>query len=180
VVDTFDQTDNFLPMWVPQDERLFAPRDKSIEVSFVGTQNGYATRKQYLDFLLANFPVYISGGQREHRLTIDGYAEILGKSKMTLNFPDKPDGIVQAKCRIYEAMLSGAMLLEKTNDAIRRWFEPMVHYVPFDNKQDMLDKINYYSHNQNERDIIVNNATVKMRQEYSSTNWWTKVLGNAA
>lgn len=179
VVDTFDQTANFMPMWVPQDERLFRPSDKEIDVSFVGTKNGYGTRQRYLNFLSGRFPVYISGGQREHRLTIEGYAGVLGKSKITINFPDKPDGIIQAKCRIYEAMLSGAMLLEQSNEAIKKWFEPMVHYVPFDGEQDLLDKINYYLHHPDERDKIVANATLKMKTDYSSANWWNTVLEKA-
>jgi phage terminase large subunit-like protein len=180
VVDTFDQVNsgNFIPMWVPQDENLFVPLEKTIEVSFVGTTNGYNTRKRYLDFLKTKLPIHISGGQREHCLSIEEYAATLGKSKITLNFPDKPDGIIQAKCRIFESMLCGTLLLEKNNDAIKKWFEPLVHYVPFDSEEDLYNKINYYLNNTDEYNVIVNNAKNKMK-EYSSLNWWTKVLERA-
>lgn len=175
VVDTYNVPGgNFMPMWVPQDESIFCMGNvKDIAVSFVGSTVGYSTRAHYLNFLRGT--VHVSGGQREHRLTIEQYADILKRSKITLNFPDKPDGIIQAKCRIYESMLCGALLLEKENEAIKKWFEPMVHYVPFSSPEDALNKIHYYLANEGERQTIVNNAAEKMK-EYSSENWWAKII----
>ena len=180
VVDTFNvDHSNFIPMWVPQDERLFKSIDKEIDVSFVGTTHGYNTRTTYLNFLKQHMSIHISGGQREHKLSIEEYAKTIGKSKISLNFPDKPDGIIQAKCRIYEAMLCKSLLLEKNNDAIKKWFEPMIHYVPFDNEMDMLDKIRYYLNHEDEYNTIVNNASYKMKTDYSSEKWWSIILEKA-
>lgn len=178
VVDTFNiPNGNFMSMWVPQDERIFkCEGTKDINVSFVGTTSGYHTRQRYLSFLQSQIPIYISGGQREHRLTIEGYAEVLKKSKLTLNFPDKADGTVQAKCRIYESMLCGALLLEKENDAIIRWFAPMIDYVPFSSEVEALHKIRFYLENHEERERMVASARHKMQHNYSSRNWWNIVL----
>jgi spore maturation protein CgeB len=104
---------------------------------------------------------------------------MLGQSKITLNFPDKPDGTIQAKSRIYEAMLSGALLLEKSNDAITKLFEPMKHYVPFDDENDLLNKITYYLQHEEDRNIIVDNAMSKMKTDYSSEKWWTTIFERA-
>ena len=181
VVDTIDQVnnENFISMWVPQDERLFHPTEKDIDACFVGTVNNYPTRRMYLDFIKSKFPLYVSGGQREHCLSIEDYATIIGRSRISLNFPDKSDGTVQAKCRIYESMLCGSLLLEKDNEAIKKWFDPMIHYVPFSNEQDLLDKINYYLEHPDERNAIVSTALNKMKTDYSSEKWWTTVLEKA-
>ena len=183
VVDTCKVPEDpiFVPMWVPQDENVFKwSGNKDMDVCFVGTTNGYPTRKHYLTHLLyAGVPIQVSGGQREHRLTIEGYADILRRSKISLNFPDKSDGTIQAKCRIYESMLCGALLLEKENDAIREWFEPTEHYIPFTSERDLIDKIEYYLSHPQERERITCNALHKMKSEYSSESWWTKVYEKA-
>lgn len=181
VVDTFNVPDGrFVPMWVPQDERIFnAEGQKTIDVSFVGTTIGYPTRQHYLHFLTSKRNIYISGGQREHRLSIEGYAEVLKRSKISLNFPDKSDGTVQAKCRIYESMLCGALLFEKENDAIIRWFAPMIDYVPFGNEADLLHKLDFYLSHPEEMERIVSSARHKMKHNYSSLNWWNIVLERA-
>jgi hypothetical protein len=182
VVDTYQQpNDKFLPMWVPQDERIFFPGDiKEHNISFVGSRNGYGERHHYLNHLFKNgVHVTISGGQREHRLTIDEYADLLRKSKVSLNFPTKPDGCVQAKSRIYESMLCGALLMERTNDAITKWFTPMEHYVPFNNETDLLGAIEYYLKNDEARNEIVTKAFNKMKSDYNSFQWWNTVINKA-
>ena len=178
VVDTVHvPEERFLSMWVPQDERIFsAGNSKEIDVSFVGTTSGYTTRINYINWLKSRIPLHVSGGQREHKLTIEQYADILKKSKITLNFPDKPDGSIQAKCRIYETMLSGTLLLEKENNAIQNWFAPMEHYIPFTSCEDLLNKIHHYLTNKQDYERIVSNAMQKMKTDYSSNNWWTKVF----
>lgn len=182
VVDTFDiPSGNFVSMWVPQDERIFKEEgEKDINLSFVGTTAGYHTRGHYIHFLNSmKRDLYVSGGQREHRLTIEEYASVLKRSKITLNFPDKADGTVQAKCRIYESMLCGALLFEKENNAIIRWFAPMIDYVPFTNEADLLHKIDYYLAHPEEREKITYSAKHKMKNNYSSFNWWNIVLERA-
>jgi spore maturation protein CgeB len=168
-------------MWVPQDENVFKIDGvKDIDVCFVGTTNGYPTRKHYLNHLnYRGVPLYVSGGQREHALTIEGYAEVLRRSRISINFPDKSDGTIQAKCRIYESMLCGAMLLEKENNAISRWFTPMEDYVPFVNEDDLIDKIGYYLSRPQEMLQITLRALNKMRSNYSSKNWWVTVYEKA-
>jgi hypothetical protein len=182
VIDVFDKpNDRFLPMWSPRDERIFNyEENKSVDVSFIGTTNGYGERCRYLSFLQGKVPLHVSGGQREHNLTIEEYARSFQRSKISINFPTKQDeSIIQAKGRIFESMLCGSLLLERDNEAIKRWFEPMVHYVPFTNEQDLINKINYYLQNESERKAIVQNANNKMKDHYSSHNWWKTVLNNA-
>jgi spore maturation protein CgeB len=180
VIDTSKYiSPKFINMWVPQDERLFNwQNQKNHDVCFVGTKS-YEERQRYLNFLKNKINLTISGGQREHRLTIEQYSQLLKDSKISLNFPSKPDGSTQCKSRVYESMLCGAMLMERTNDAINKWFEPMIHYIPFDNENDLLKKIRYYLKNDSEREAIAQNGYQKMKDCYSSQNWWDAVINKA-
>jgi hypothetical protein len=173
VVDTYYQDEKTIPMWVPQDTNLFSfGTNKDIDVCFVGSRNGYGERYRYLDRLPR---IQISGGQREHRLSIEEYANLLKRAQISLNFPSKPDGSEQAKSRIYESMLCGAMLMERENECIKKWFTPMKHYVPFNNEDDFVNKIEYYSKNEEERSIIAKAGYDKMISDYNSSNWWRKI-----
>lgn len=173
VVDTFVEKEKFLSLWVPQDETIFYPGNiKNHNVCFAGTTQHYPERIQYLK----NLNIHVTGGQRERNLEISDYAETLRQSFISLNFPSKPDGSIQAKSRIYETMLCKALLLEKNNQAINRWFDPMVHYVPFSNPTEMKELIDYYLKNTTERDKIIESAYQKMTTDYTSSNWWSKVI----
>lgn len=182
VVDTFEHTsEKFMPMWVPQDERIFNQDidTKDINICFNGSMNGYGERHKYINYLKNHLNVHIDGGQREHRLTLQQYSKILKRSKISLNFPNKPDGSVQGKCRIYESMLCGCLLMEKTNPVIERWFAPSIDYIPFTSEEELVDRAKYYLANDSEREKITNSATKKMRENYSSKNWWEIVIKEA-
>lgn len=182
VMDTQYDADKFISLWVPQDHRLFYESYKDIEVSFVGSRLAhYAERVSYLDHLANHgVNVYISGGQREAHLTMAQYADILRRSKITINFngssPTRP--LQQAKCRIYEAMLCGAMLLEQDNSCIKRWFEPNQDYIPFSDPTDLENKIRYYTTHENERMAIARNGHDKMIKSYHSSIWWDNVFNH--
>lgn len=180
IVDTYYENEKFLPMWVPQDEKLFYWQDdKPLPITFVGSLWGYYERHEFLQLLQQNHPdkLHISGGQREHKLTIEHYAQKLRQTKISLNFPTKPDGCVQAKSRIYESMLSGCLLMERENEAITKWFTPNEHYIPF-NKENFMSQVNYYLENEEERWKIAKQGYNKMKIDYSAQNWWNKVFNN--
>jgi hypothetical protein len=181
VIDVFEKpNDKFLPMWSPRDENLFKLEErKDIDVCFVGSTRDYSERTRFLNFLRNKVNLVISGGQREHNLSIEQYAEVFKRSKISLNFPSKPDGVIQTKGRIYESMLCGALLFERENDVIKNWFEPMIHYVPFNNEGDLLTKLNYFLHHEKERRLITQKANEKMKKDYSSKIWWETVLNRA-
>jgi len=123
---------------------------------------------------------FVSGGQREHNLSIDQYAELFRRAKISVNFPSKhEEHVIQVKGRVFESLLCGCLLLERDNHLIKHWFEPMVHYVPFTSELDLLNKINYYLQHDDERKTIAKNGYNKMRECYSSKIWWESVLNKS-
>lgn len=164
------------------DPRVFfdAGLERDIDLSFIGSVEGYPDRQEALEVLQAQgITVFKSGGQREHHLDICEYAQFLMRSKITLNFSFKGT-TPQLKARSFEAALCGALLMESENDQTSRYFEPMIDYVPFSNARDLADKVRYYLSNEEERLKIARYACSKSQQRYTGAWFWRTVLDAVA
>jgi spore maturation protein CgeB len=172
--------DNFITLWTPQDTRIYndlnLPRD--IDVSFMGSINGYGDRSHNLNHLCSHCGANIKqlGGQREHNLTPQDYANHLQRSKISLSFSKTRNGLQQTKGRPFEITLCGAMLMEDANLGTSLWFEPFKDYVPFMSPDDLADKVNYYLSNPSKMAEITASGKQKSTFGYSPLNWWRIVL----
>ena len=169
---------NLIWLWAPQDENLYYPTDKEqvIDVSFLGSPR-YPERQKYLTYLATNGPpIHIGGGQREEGLIPERYADLMRHSKISLNFPEGPDGYDQCKGRVWEILASKSLLLERKNKPIENFLKPNVHYVEFENIEDLVEKIQYYLNNDKERDYIVNKGYEIYKKKYNSTIFWNEIM----
>lgn len=170
-----------LATWFAYDPSLFRPNTRrTIDVSFLGSVGGYrSVRSAYLAHLEAqNQPLFLSTkGPNENSLLQARYYEILGNSKISINFAHGIEGSAQLKGRVFEILHSGALLLESANDEIKRYFLPMMDYVPFADPTDLLDKIRYFLAHDDERNRIAENGFRKVREMYGHHAWWDAVLG---
>ena len=170
----------FLPMWTPQDPRLYhdAGLERDVDLSFVGSVARYPSRRAGLEALQqAGVDVRCGGGQREERLTPEAYARVFQQSKIALGFSEfVGGGRHQLKGRPFEAALCGAMLLESENPETARWFEPMRQYVPFSDENDLVDKARYYLAHDAERREIAARGHQKASACYTAARFWRTVL----
>jgi len=177
--NTNKQYDNLIWLWAPQDETLYHPIDsseKSINTSFLGSPR-YEERQRYLTHLITNkIQVHIGGGQREEGLSAARYAELMRHSKISLNFPGGPEGNDQCKGRVWEVLATKSLLLERTNDAIKNYLIPNVHYVEFDNEQDLIEKIKYYLENEKEREYIAQKGYEIYKDKYNAEVFWNTIM----
>jgi spore maturation protein CgeB len=170
--------DRFLVLWPPQDENLFRVSEiKDINVSFLGQISSYRSyRAELIRFLIdAGVDGYFSTRDRAQQVTHEQYADVYARSFMSINFSASVS-CDQFKSRILEIMYSGAMLLESENDQISRYFTPFVHYVPFTDKDDLLDKIAYYEAHPQERDRIARAGHDKAREQYNARHFWESIF----
>lgn len=180
-----ERPESFLPLWTPQDPRIFfrddTPRD--IDVSFIGSSERYADREAALTRLVqAGIPVKKSGGQREQRLSIEDYATLLRRSRVTLNFskvfaPEVP--VHQFKGRVLEAMLCGALLLEPNNIQTRCWFTPGEEFDTFGSFDELIEKVSYYIAHEDARAAMTEKAATKASAMLSAQAFWTAVFTRA-
>ena len=169
---------NLLWLWAPQDKTLYhtaSPDDKSIDVSFLGSPR-YAERQRYLSFLLkSDINAFIGAGQRERRISAPEYASLMRQSKISLNFPEGPDGYDQCKGRVWEILASGCLLMERANEATRNYLTPDVHYVEFKDEADLSKKIKYYLENEKEREYIARRGNEIYNSKFNAEVFWKTV-----
>ena len=173
--------ENLLWLWAPQNEKLYYPADgnyQDIPMSFLGSKDQrYYERMFYLNHIQQNnIECYIGGGQREKRLTPKEYADVMRRSKISLNFPFCPSGFDQCKGRVWEILASKSLLFERKNEATEGLLQPGVHYVEYTDPEDLVKKYNYYLENEKERKEIAQNGYNMYYEKYSAKCYWHQIF----
>ncbi len=167
---------NHVDTWTPEDELLYFDEPKTIDISWVGSNNNYRDRTAFCDIVKANnLNIYMSGGQRQGKLTPYEYAKIIRTSKIGINFPLSQTSVFyQAKGRIFEYTASNALLFEIPNPSTDCFFEADKDYVSFTNFQDLFDKIQYYLEHEQERLDIAEHGHNTFKNKWTGRHWWNK------
>src|ERR1051326_4446062 len=171
--------DKHMWLWAPQNPALYFDDKKTIDVSFIGTLNGYNNiRLNYIQYLVNNkVPINFTGGQREEKLSVQQYAEFVRKSKINLNFSVSAEiKTHQCKGRVFEILASNSLLLESENYATKRRLTPGTHYIEFSNESDLKDKIEYFLKNESERIEKEKNELNIYNEKYTATSFWSSVF----
>ncbi|MCG2691213.1 hypothetical protein L6272_00105, partial [Microgenomates group bacterium] len=114
----------YVYFWVPKDKAVFYnPKiTRDIDVSFVGTLR--PGRAKVINYLRKHkVPVLVKGGD----LSTKEYAEILQRSKISLNF-SRSGWLPVVTARSFEITACGAMLLEEAGPETAKLFTPMKDY----------------------------------------------------
>jgi hypothetical protein len=160
----------------PHDERLFYPDSQPYECSFVGSIQNYPYRQECLEFIKDKAKINITGGQRENKLSAHDYAQTIRGSMININFSESPSGKYQAKSRVFESIASATLLLESANQQTLQYYTPNEHYIEFQSKEDLLEKIRYYCKNVDEAYIIAFQGYLQYKKHYSNRVFWAKIL----
>ena len=72
-------------------------------------------------------------------------------------------------------MFTNCLLLESRNPQIECFFRDGEHYVAYDSKEDLLDKILYFEKNPAEGERIAQNARDLVLKEFTTENFWKSV-----
>jgi hypothetical protein len=179
LVDRADPAfERILQLWPPQDESLFKPgASRDIPVSFLGQASAYRSyRTDTIDYLKAmNVEGRFSTSERGEQVTHELYAELMGRSRISLNFSYSVD-CQQLKSRVMEVLFSGALLLESENEQTAQLFVPMQDYVPFSSKEDLVEKIRYYLEHEDELNRIAAHGRATALKHYGSARFWQLLL----
>lgn len=170
-----EQHSNHIWLWTSQDDKLYHKGPiQDIQCSFIGSVNTQE-RQEYLSYALSKgAPIMVRGGQRNEKLSPEQYANLMRRSKICLNFPASAGSFHQAKGRVYEALASGCLILERKNDFTSRVIKPGIEYAEYDSPQDLVDKIKYYLEHEDERLKIANAGWQAYQDRFHSSHYWTK------
>lgn len=179
LVEQFPESSNYLQLWASLDFSTFHPGDgpRDIPVSFLGTANWYrGIRQIFLDYLKQqNIPVYQAGG-KDDPITLEEYADVFRRSKISINFSQSVGDTYQLKGRVFEILFSGAMMLESEGPETPKFFRPMIDYVPFSSKEDLADKIRYYLEHEEEREKIAQSGYQRSIKDYNHNVYWDTIV----
>lgn len=157
--------------WTPQDDRVVFDdgRIRDVLVSFAGRLK--EDRADLVHALLSAGIPLVCPDRTSGDIAAHDYYDLLRRSHVTINA-----GGSQLKSRTLEAVLCGACLLEASESPTSRFFRPDVEYVPYRDRQDLIDRI---------RDLIVHPEQAariacagreRARAEYSARAFWSHVL----
>lgn len=174
-----------IQVWSAVDSSVFYDRGvtRDIDVSFIGSVDPEGKRwPQRIVFInalrKAGINVVVRGGQRGDRISWEMYADLLCRSKISLNFSrNLPTPFSQIKGRVFESMACGAMLLEDDGDQTNRFFAPGVDFVMFNGDAgDLETKVRYYLGHEDERMTIAGAGLVRVATSYSAKVMWEKIF----
>jgi spore maturation protein CgeB len=79
------------------------------------------------------------------------------------------------KGRVFEAIACGALLLESRNTRTTAYFTPDEHYVEFSDLEELIEKIQYFSANENHRRHISNAGNQRFLGHYTAEHFWRQL-----
>ena len=143
---------------------------KEIDIWFCGQTNSYRlNRVSYIKelqkitgnlFLINSEAIPVS--QKE-------YYHTMAKSKIVVNFSESFHGH-QVKGRFWDALLSGAMVLEQKNPQLSEIFKSGIDFVEFESESDLLMKANHYLKFPNQRIKIAKTGQLRAKKFIAQNN----------
>lgn len=139
---------------------------RNIDVTFFGQVNSYRDyRAPFLEVLekYQNTSFISASKSGTSDYTYSEMFETMRKSKFGVNFSRSADDREQLKGRVWEVLLSGALLLEQKNSQILQFFEPGKHFIFFESPSELEKHIDYYMHHEKERREIAEEGMKRAR-----------------
>lgn len=177
-----EEYNNIFCLSVPQDSSIYNSTNndiKDIDISFIGAVKN--ERGPIIELLKANgINVHLSGGRGKdgRNLTFEEYANMIKRSKISLNF-NWAYSSPQRKGRIFEIAACGSFMLSNFPEALKGkdgyCFEDKKHFVSF-TPENIVEKVKYYLQHDEEREQIAKAMNKVYKQKYAPTPWWNKIL----
>ena len=182
------KTNQILPFpeyGVPND-KIHAPSiHRPNNIFYIGRLPKNDERSKTISFLKDNnVKIKIYGEDTKNFLGKNEFYNIYRNSKITINFPKQVNSIgITSKYafrgRVIDALSHGVLLFDQRNEFMDILFKANEHYIHYDNQNDLLEKINFYSKNyENEGIKIANNGYQIIKNKYRPIHVWPKIFKN--
>lgn len=147
---------------------------RSVDIAIIGGlhKNRIKAVKELKESGL-NITIFGGRGEGQKRLSNEEYAKIFHQSKIIINWSKHIVGSwYQAKLRIFETLLAGAMLLCEECIAVNKWLEPCIDYVPFWTTEELIEQAKYYlEHKQEQFQIAIQGNKTAMAKYTANIIW---------
>jgi tetratricopeptide (TPR) repeat protein len=165
---------------IPIDLDLFdsiTPPERDLGALFIGA------RKRYRDMwcahmIEANVPLHMKFTIQslEHSIRAHEFIEMHKRSRLIFN-----NGLVSSSehglnLRIFEAVASGAVLLQQDFNQLHDYFVPYVHYAPFNNVHEMVATAQFLLKRDDIAMMITEAALDWYKECYGGKRFWHKLI----
>jgi len=152
-------------------------KERCVDIAHIGQLQGFGgDRERGIRALeQAGIDVSLPGGQGkgQNRVSNEDLAALYGDTKIVINFSKHISGKwFQAKGRVFEAALAGAMVLCEECDAINYWLEPNLEVAVFKDEGELVQKAKYFLENEAERLKVAAAGHKAMLGKLSSQAVW--------
>ena len=173
-------SDGHIPMWYPDDSRMYRPRaftERDIFVSFIGSSGGaYRERADIIRKINERgVAIHCAGGQREDNLPFSAIADLYCRSQFTINFSRTASGLWQRKARMFESLYSGACLLNQQGPISDPWLEAWRDFIPWKTVDDLIDIL---GNHRDSGEQIAKNGLRTVTEKYNAISWWELVVAH--
>lgn len=161
---------------IPEEQR-------DIDISFFGTS--YNWRVPFLQEAIKRLQeLGLKCAIRGHNRTNDcpdmaGYANIMRRSKMVMDFTMRYTGEKIITGRAWQALSSGCLLLEEGRDPLNFFFNPDEHYVTFNTPHELCALIQKFAADPEERQRIARAGWEHHQENYTPNIIWSDLLMKA-
>jgi len=172
-----DQSKVLLCPALPFHEPTFVPGEiRDIDLSYSGSDT--RQRRMFVDTAAGaglRTECIIHDRTREKAPTIEGFARLLGRSKLVFNngWLNCNDSIITG--RVAETVLAGAVLIQEIGAPLDDYLVPFVHYIPVANLAQFVAYCRVLVEDQARRDAIARNAREFWLEHYASRRFWQRV-----
>jgi spore maturation protein CgeB len=161
VYDKMKHPGKILSQWACN-KYYFGPKNKDIDVCFCGQK--YGERETMLQD--SGVECYGNGWRSDSFLDFTAMADVLGRSKISINFSKGGDGGPQIKLRPFETCGSKTLCLCEYVDGIENFFKPNKEIIIFSDRDEMLRVMDYYLNHDAEREAIAQAGYDRVMNEH--------------
>ncbi len=177
---------NNLMIPVPVNRLSFHNKEpKSIDLFFSGTFST-GLRAFWLPFAIRtvrnerlNVRIVVHERQKNQALNEEDYSRDIRHAKIILNFSSRSYSGQPIKAltgRVWQVIASGALLLEEEEEAIKTFFVPFIHYVPFRTVGELSMFISFFAKNESYRQRIADSGEQWLSENYNHELIWSMIV----
>jgi len=102
--------------------------------------------------------------------------QLLGNSKMVLNMHADFDIDYAINMRVFESLISGALLFTEKNSAVTQCFQDSKELIIYDDTEDLVQKVEYFTSNPEEAESIAREGQKKIENNHLVSHWFDKFI----
>lgn len=166
---------SFAPYEIPTPKVSFSSK---LGVCFSGRANNLSEhtqkRENHLKFLSFN-NIKINGWPKTNNIDYETYLSVIQHSLIGLNF-SWYDSDETVNGRIAEILMCETLLIQSKNATLSKYLYENQHFISFENKYELLDKVKYFLENRLEAFEMAIQGRQRYLEVFNNTAFWKRVF----